>query len=204
MRANDIYGLPTTLEVNGVEHPIRYQYTAVLDIIRALNDRELSDSEKAYVFLFILYEDFEDMEPEDYEEAFRAAQEFLDNGMESDRRDNVKKVDFEQDARLLFPAINRVAGREVRLDPDIHWWTFLGWFMEIGECTYSQVLNIRTKKAEGKQLEKWEQEFYSKNRKLVDIQVKLTEEEKRMDLENRTYDHRTGCTPACGVERSGI
>ena len=40
------YSLPVSLEVNGVEHPIRYQYTAVLDIIRALNDRELEDKEK--------------------------------------------------------------------------------------------------------------------------------------------------------------
>ena len=50
--------------------------------------------------------------------------------------------------------------------------------MEIGECTYSTVLSIRTKKRDGKKLEKWEQEFYTSNRKLVDIKVKLTEEEK--------------------------
>ena len=37
------YGLPFSLEVNGIEHPIRYQYTAVLDIIKALNDPELDD-----------------------------------------------------------------------------------------------------------------------------------------------------------------
>ena len=176
-----MYELPKSLEVNGVEHPIRYQYTAVLDIIRALNDRELEDEEKVYCLLFILYEDFDEIRVEDYEAAFEAAVDFIDNGMEPDKSDNVKKVDFEQDARLLFPAINRVAGREIRLEPDIHWWTFLGWFMEIGECTYSQVLNIRTKKASGKAREKWEEEFYSKNRKMVDIQVRLTEEEKEIE-----------------------
>ena len=176
-----MYELPKSLEVNGVEHPIRYQYTAVLDIIMALNDRELEDEEKVYCLLFILYEDFDDIPVEDYEDAFEVAVDFIDNGMEPDKSDNVKKVDFEQDARLLFPAINRVAGREIRLDPDIHWWTFLGWFMEIGECTYSQVLNIRTKKASGKALEKWEEEFYSKNRKMVDIQVRLTKEEQEIE-----------------------
>lgn len=175
------YSLPKSLEVNGVEHPIRYQYTAVLDIIRALNDRELEDKEKVYCLLFILYEDFEDIPEDDYSEAFRKASEFIDGGLENEKRDNVKKVDFEQDARLMFPAINRVAGKEIRLEPDIHWWTFLGWFMEIGDCTYSQVLNIRSKRASGKPLEKWEQEFYSKNKKLVDIQVRLTEEEKEAE-----------------------
>lgn len=176
-----IYELPKSLVVNGVEHPIRYQYTAVLDIISALNDPDLEDREKVYVFLYILYEDFEDIPESDYGEAFKVGQEFLDNGVEEEKRDNVKRVDFEQDARLLIPAINRVAGREIRLDPDIHWWTFLGWFMEIGDCTYSQVLNIRNKKASGKPLEKWEQEFYSKNRKIVDIQVRLSEEEKEAE-----------------------
>lgn len=172
------YGLPTSLEVNGKVHPIRYQYTAILDIFRAFNDPELEDSEKVFVCLYILYEDFEDIPHEDYEAAFRAAREFMDNGVEEQRNNNVKMVDFEQDARLLFPAINRVAGKEVRLEEDVHWWTFLGWFMEIGECVYSQVLNVRNKKAKGKPLEKWEQEFYSANRKICDIQVRLTDAEK--------------------------
>ena len=175
------YGLPTSLVVNGVEHPIRYQYTAVLDIFRALNAPELEDNEKAYCFLYILYEDFDDMPVEDYPAAFEAAKEFIDNGVDADRKSNVKMVDFEQDARLLFPAVNRVAGKEIRLEEDIHWWTFLGWFMEIGDCTYSQVLNIRSKKARGKPLEKWEQECYRENKKMCDIQVRLTEEEKEAE-----------------------
>lgn len=176
------YGLPTSLTVNGVERPIRYQYTAILDIFKALNAPELEDNEKVYCLLFILYEDFDDIPPEDYEEAFEAAKDFIDNGVVDDnRKSNVKMVDFEQDARLLFPAINRVAGKEVRLEEDVHWWTFLGWFMEIGDCTYSQVLNIRNKKSKGKPLEKWEQEFYSENRKVVDIQVRLTDEEKEQE-----------------------
>lgn len=175
------YGLPFSLEVNGIEHPIRYQYTAVLDIIKALNDPELDDKEKLYCLLYIMYEDFEEIDPKDYEEATKEAIKFIDNGEEKDARDKTKLVDFEQDEKLLIPAINRVAGREIRLDPDIHWWTFLGWFMEIGECTYSQVLNIRTKKAKGKKLEEWEKEFYSVNRDIVDIREKLSEEDKERE-----------------------
>ena len=175
------YLLPKSLMVNGTEYAIRYQYTAILDIFKALNDPELEDNEKAYCMLYILYEDFDEMPPDDYQEAFSVAKEFIDNGVEESKRKNVKMVDFEQDARIMFPAINRVAGKEVRLEEDVHWWTFLGWFMEIGDCTYSQVLNIRSKKANGKKLEKWEQEFYSENKKMVDIQVRLSEEEKEQE-----------------------
>lgn len=171
------YGLPFSLEVNGIEHPIRYQYTAVLDIIRALNDPDLEDREKVFCCLYILYEDFDELKPDDYEEAFKKAIEFIDNGEQRAKKDSAKLVDFEQDERLLIPAINRVAGREIRLDPDIHWWTFLGWFMEIGECTFSQVLSIRSKKAKGKKLESWEQDFYNENKSICDIHVRLSEEE---------------------------
>ncbi len=174
-------GLPTSLTVNGIDHPIRYQYEAVLDIIRAFNDPELEDNEKVYICLFILYEDFAQIPKNDYAAAFKAAQEFMDNGMESERRSEVKMVDFEQDEKLLFPAVNRVAGREIRLEENIHWWTFLGWFMEIGDCTYSQVLNIRSKKSKHKKLESWEQEFYDANRKICDIQIRLTERDKEIE-----------------------
>jgi hypothetical protein len=166
--------------VNGKEHPIRYQYTAVLDIIRALNDPDLEDKEKVYVCLFIMYEDFDEIDPKDYKEALEKAMEFIDNG-ETGKKNGAKLVDFEQDEKLLIPAINRVAGKEIRLEKDIHWWTFLGWFMEIGDCTYSQVLNIRSKRAKGKKLEDWEQEFYSANREMCDIKTKLSEEEKEAE-----------------------
>lgn len=175
------FGLPRTLEVNGREEPIRWEYTAVLDAISALNDAELRNEEKLYCFLTIIYENFEQFERDDYEPAFRAAMDFVNNGVEEERRTNIKMVDFEQDYRLMIPAINRVAGKEIRDCDDIHWWTFLGYFMEIGECTYGTVLTIRSKKSDGKKLEKWEQEFYDKNKRIVDIKPKMTEEEKEME-----------------------
>lgn len=174
------YGLPKSLIVNGREEPIRWEYTAVLDIIGAMNDPDLEESEKVYSCLFILYENFDYFSKEDYEPAFEELMKFVNNGSEDeeDGRSKVKTVDFEQDYNLLIPAINRVAGKEIRSCDDIHWWTFLSWFMEIGECTYSTVLSIRSKKKNGKSLDKWEQEFYAQNRRLVDIRERLTEEEK--------------------------
>lgn len=177
------FGLPKSLNVNGKDFAIRYEYTAVLDIIRAMNDPELENNEKVFVCLFILYEDFDRLKKSDYEEAFKQALKFIDNGLDSKSSNNVRLVDFEQDARILFPAVNRVAGREIRNESDVHWWTFLGWFMEIGECTYSTVLNIRSKKAKNKPLEKWEKEFYNDNKSLCDIKPKLTREE--MEAEER-------------------
>lgn len=172
------FGLPKSLIVNGREEPIRWEYTAVLDVISAMNDPNLEDNEKVYSCLFIFYENFEYFTKDDYKPAFEEMIKFINNGDDSEDGRRAKTVDFEQDYNILIPAVNRVAGKEIRTCDDIHWWTFLSWFMEIGECTYSTVLSIRAKKKNGKSLEKWEQEFYAQNRKLVDIKEKLTDEEK--------------------------
>lgn len=87
-------------------------------------------------------------------------------------------MDWEQDQAIIFPAINKVAGYEVR-NPDkyLHWWSFLGMFGEIGEGLYSQVMSIRSKMAKGKKLDKTDKEFYNEHKELIDIKVKLTAEE---------------------------
>lgn len=173
-----MYRLPLSLEINGVDRKIRTDYRDVLNIMAAMNDPNLEDNEKLYVTLCVLYEDFDDMKSEDYEEAFKQAIWFLNNGETSDKKTkDVKLIDFEQDEKLLIPAINRVAGCEVRSLPYMHWWTFLGYYMEIGECTYSSIINIRSKRAHGKKLEKWELDFFIKNKDLVLIKERLSDDE---------------------------
>ena len=55
----------------------------------------------------------------------------------------------------------------------------MGYYMEIGESTFSNVINIRQKKNKGKKLEDYEREYYRENRKLIDLTPKMTEEEKQ-------------------------
>jgi len=172
------YDLPKTLCVNGREEPIRWEYTAILDAISALNDPELEKAQKLYAALYIIYENFADFKAEDLQSAWDSATEFINGDVDDDVKSNVKTIDFEQDFRVMIPAINKVAGREIRGEDNIHWWTFIGWLMEIGECTYSTVLTIRTKLSKGKKLENYERDFYNANKRLVDIKPKLTEQEK--------------------------
>lgn len=111
------------------------------------------------------------------QEALQKAAEFIDCGQKSDGKKHPCMVDWEQDAPLIIPAVNRVANMEVRAIPNLHWWTFFGWFMEIGDSTFSNVLYIRSQKAKGKKLDKATREWYEKNRRLVDLKVKTTDEE---------------------------
>ena len=86
-------------------------------------------------------------------------------------------MDWEQDEAIMFPAINKVAGFETRSAEYIHWWTFMGYYMEISEGVFSNVLNLRMKKAKGKKLEKWEREFWNSNRDICTLKTKLSSEE---------------------------
>lgn len=171
--------LPTSIEVGGKNEPIRTDYRDILNIFSAFNDEELSGEEKILVCLRILYENIEEMDVSLYEEAYNKAVIFMNQGRESKNDNAPTLMDWEQDENLIFPAVNNVAGMEVRACEYMHWWTFVGYYMGIGESVFSEVINIRSKKQKGKKLEKYEKEFYNKNRELVDLKVHCSKEEIR-------------------------
>lgn len=184
----DAWKLPDTLEVSGTKYKIRTDYSVILDILKAMNDpgifeldmtEEEMQWEKIMTMLQILYIDFDSLPFESYQEAAEKAAEFIDMGIKDDGRPKPRMMDWDQDAPIVIPAINKVLGKEVR-DPGAytHWWTFLGAYMEIRECLFSDVLNIRHKKAKGKKLEKWEQEFYLSNKNLIDLKARKIERSK--------------------------
>lgn len=179
------YGLPKSVEINGREYAIRYDFRVILDIFEALNDIDLNDQERALAVLQMFYVDFDDLE--DYDAALNECFRFINGGKENQ---NTKKepqlVNWESDFSLIAAPVNRVLGYEIRAveydvennSGGVHWYTFLSAYMEIGDCLFAQVINIREKKAKGKPLNKTDKEFYRKNRDLVDIKMHYTETEK--------------------------
>lgn len=172
------WDFPTSLNIGGVDYEIRTDYRAVLDLFTALSDPELTDEDEqvtAYmqnrVILEIMFPQCDDIPLEHMQEALEKVTEFIDMGISDDRK-KPKTMDWEQDAPILIPAINRVLNCEIRAQKYIHWWTFLGAYMEIGESLFSNIVHIRQKKASGKKLEKWEQDFYNDNKSLIDFKQK--------------------------------
>lgn len=165
-----IGSLPLALDVGGRSYPIRADFRSVLRIVAAFNDDELTTEDKIYVCMKQLYKDFDSMPATAYAEAYEKAVWFINCGQTESKRSGPKIVDWEKDEQLIFPAVNKVAGQEVRLAEFFHWWTFMGCFQSIDrEDTYGYVLMLRQKKAKGKQLEKWEQEFWNNNREMCDL-----------------------------------
>ncbi|MBR9960797.1 Gp15 family bacteriophage protein [Anaerostipes sp. Marseille-Q3525] len=173
----EVWELPTSIVVGGIKYDIRTDFRAILDILKTFNDPEFENDEKWIVALTILYIDFDEMPPQDYEEAIEKAIEFIDMGIKDDEKKKPHTMDWEQDGAVIIPSVNRVLGKEIRAMQYLHWWTFLGAYMEIGESLFSQILNVRMKKAKRKKLDDWERDFYKENKNLIDLDVKYTEEE---------------------------
>lgn len=173
------YFLPTSVDVNGKEYQIDTDYRTVLITMEALSAPELTEQDKAEVMLSNFFSDFpENMPPEDYEEAVKQCSLFINLGeAPKPGKGGPKLMDWQQDFPLIVAPINRVIGTEIRVLKYLHWWTFIAAYNEIGDCTFSQVVNIRNKQAMGKKLDKGEQEFYRKNREMVDFQKKYTLED---------------------------
>jgi hypothetical protein len=173
------YELPTSLNISGVDFSIRTDFRAIIDILVAMNDPELDEQAKAVVMLQILFEDWQSIPTECLDEACQKASEFIDCGQSDDNPNHPKPrlMDWEQDGDMIVPAVNKVAGKEIRAVPYMHWWTFFGYFMESGECLFNTVVGIRSKKAKGEKLDKWEKKFYQENKNIIDIKTRLSDEE---------------------------
>lgn len=170
--------LPVRVEVGGVTYPIRSDYRAILDILTALADPDLNGQERAAVALEIFYPDFASLPPACCEEAVQACCRFINGGAEErQEQPSPRLVDWEQDYSLIIAPVNRVLGQEIRSVAYLHWWTFLAAYYEIGECAFAQVVRIRDRRARGKALDKTDQEFYRRNRALVDLKTKYTQQE---------------------------
>lgn len=175
-----MYELPKSLEVNGIEYEIRSDYRAILDILQVIADPELDNQEKAEVILTIFYPCFETIPPDDCQAALDKCFWFIGGGKEDDGKKKPQLVSWEMDFPYIVAPINRVMGMEIRAVDYLHWWSFMAAYSEIGDCTFAQIVRIRERKATGKKLDKQDQEWYRKNRELVDIKTVYTEAESEL------------------------
>lgn len=166
-----MYEIPTSVMIDGEEFGIRNKgdYRTILDCFAALEDAELNTQERLFSSLIIFYEDLNSPEDIDklpnIETAIKEMYRFFNcNTPESvGAQSNHKLVDWEQDAQLICSAVNAVAGKEIRSEEYIHWWTFMGYYSAIGECPFSTIIQIRDKMVKGKKLEKYEKDFKRDN-----------------------------------------
>lgn len=169
-----MFELPTSITIEDKEYPIRNKgdFRMVLDCFTCLQDVELDEQERVITSLCIFYADVTSIEvigevfssEEVLMQAIVKMYDFFNCGQQNvGAKQNHKLIDWEQDSQMIISAINNVAKKETRAESYIHWWTFMGYYLAIGDCPLSTVVSIRDKILKGKKLEKWEQTFRREN-----------------------------------------
>lgn len=173
--------LPTSIIIDEKEFFIRNKcdYRVVLDVIEALNDDEIDKQHRISCALCIFYEDLSGCT--NLQSAAIEMMKIINLGeiQEEDSPQKPPIMDWSHDFPQLAPPISRVLGYSVRDEKNYtHWFDFFGAYQEIGECLFSTIVSIRSKRQKGKKLEQWEQQFYAEHKKMVDLPCKISDEEK--------------------------
>ena len=185
-----MYNLATYVTIEDKKYNIRNKgdYRVVLDCLVAMGDNELTESEKMISSLGIFYEDINGWEDivllgEDLrDKLIEKMGDFINpDSYDIGYKTNYKIMDWEEDETIIVAAINNVAHTEIRSLDYLHWWTFLGYYMSIGESVFSTVMSIRDKSHRGKKLEKWEEKFKRDNPQY--FKSKKQVEQEKADLE---------------------
>ena len=187
--------LPEALTVGDRDYPIRTDYRNVLQVYEVFDDPEFEIGEQWIISIYLLFTDFkcvEDVEDAyangfDVNEAAAQMNWFLSCGR-TGKKDTEKPVySWVQDEQMIFAAVNAVAGKEVREENYMHWWTFSGYMSKIGEDTLTFIVGIRDKLNRGKKLENHEREFYQRNKELVDIRKPKSRKELQEEAAYEAY-----------------
>lgn len=167
----------------------------VLDCFSVLNDVELDERERVLACLIIFYEDFTEVEQaldlteEELTALIENAFLFFNCGQKhTSGETNYKTIDWEQDSQLISSAVNKVAGKEIRAEQYLHWWTFMGYFNAVGESALSTVVGIRDKIVKGKKLEKYEQQFRHDNPQYFDWDRRTLKQKEDDELLNQIWN----------------
>lgn len=139
---------PESLTINTTEYQIHADFRTCLKIIMAFEDNDLTPQEKQLVLLSNLYS----VVPNDVDAAFQQAQWFLNGGKESDPESDPspRVYSFAKDANFIYAAFRQTHGIDLST-AQLHWWTFLALFMDLGQdTTFCQLVSLRKRLQTGK------------------------------------------------------
>lgn len=167
---------PESVEIDGVEYEINADFRVGVEIMLAFEDPDLTDSDKQYVMLNLLYKEI----PPDIAKACELAVLFLDCGEErtdGECGDATRLYSFSHDAKYIYSAIRQSHGIDLETVKYLHWWKFCYLFMDLREdCFFQQMLHLRRQKSEGK-LTKEERAVYVRMHDILDLPAQMTAEE---------------------------
>ncbi len=181
----NLWNLPRAAVIGGREYAIHSDFREVLRVIACLNCADYPAYIRWRVALGLFYDG--EIPPKHRQ----AAMEYLADFLTCGERDTPSRkwFDWEADAAAILSDVNKAAGREVRQERFLHWWTFLSYFNAIGEGQFSTLLTVREKLRQGLPLGAWEQEYYRDHpRRVSRERIYTREERQRQEALKRILD----------------
>ena len=169
------WDLPRQAVIGGRTYSLHTDYREILEIFSWLQKDDYPEFLRWRIALALFYE--EQIPDEDCQAAADYFTWFINGGRQDAGDPGPRLLDWEQDAQEIVADVNKVAGQEIRALPYLHWWTFLGWFIGIGEGNLATLVAVRDKLRRGKKLEPWEQTYYQRNKARVKMQKNYSAEE---------------------------
>lgn len=182
----NIWELPTTVEIDGKEYPIRSDYRAIIDIFGYIGNPDYFTDEQTEIALRIFYPDYEKITS--IPEAIQRMKSFID--LDDAPKKSPQLMSWEQDSPLIISAVNRVMGKEVRAEKYLHWWTFRAAYMEISDGVFASIVRIRQKRANGEKLTAEEKKYYLANRNMIEIKKRKSAFEMQEEAEEEAELNR--------------
>lgn len=141
---------PESVTIDTTEYPINTDFRGCIKIIMAFEDNELTPQEKQLILLANLYS----VVPNNLQAALDRANWFLNGGKEQSNSNEANEVhrvySFSKDANFIYAAFRQTHGIDLTT-AQLHWWTFLALFMDLGQdTTFCQLTALRKRIKTGK------------------------------------------------------
>ena len=133
---------PEVIEVNGVEHEINTGYEYALACFACINDEDITDTERAYGVIGLLYVE----PPEDLEEALNLAIKYLRCGKENEEEEIYYKpdMDFDKDMHYIRSSFRSDYGIDLTHTEHMHWWEFIELLQGLTDnCILNRIRDLR-------------------------------------------------------------
>lgn len=177
--------------INGEEHPIYMAFDNVMSALETFDDKELSESDRLYVFLGIMFHDYDQelISSLDFETQVDVGQQIIDqinsepienqpvdlegNPMPQPKRDGEQLVSFLLDAKYIYAAFMQAYGIDlIEQQGSLHWSKFSALLNALPDNTLMrQIIDIRKTnlneikdKNEKKRIRKLQQQFSLENK----------------------------------------
>lgn len=134
-------------------YPINDDFRIGIQMFQIMNDSELSEMEQFYKACELLF----DVDGEEYFPDMQTMQDgiqwflsgwYTDNPVNDEKKEH-KDMDYDVDQWRIFSAFLTQFGINLN-EVDMHFWVFMGLLSTLEECSFTRIVDIRTKKIDPK------------------------------------------------------